>query len=136
MTTEEIQRIRSAMPEGAIIEIFCDNALTYYAGPVKDYEFIWDDTNECFYQIRPNVSAYTQVNSPVEITFNGYSNIQRMTIKTNLKETIEFLTARGYTDAEIKDTIAKLTVLGGAMKNTTHIITENGYADGSIVESD
>lgn len=133
MTTAEVQKFRAMVPVGAIIEVLCDNNMTYYAGPVNDYEFIWDDTNECFYQIRPNVSAYTQVESPAEIYFTGYSNIQRMVIRTNLEETINFLKNVGKkTDTEIQAILKKIRVLGGELRNTTHIQTSVGYADGHV----
>lgn len=132
MTTLDVQAIRAMAPAGAIIEVFCDNALIYYAGPAKDYEFIWDDTKGCFYQIRPNVSAYTQVQSPVEITAVPYEHIQRMVFKTNLQETIDFLKARGKTNDEVQQIITRVRVLGGELRNTTHIQTEVGYADGAV----
>jgi alpha-L-fucosidase len=133
MTTTDIQKFRNMVPANAIYKVFADNCQIYFAGPVKDYVAIWDDTNEAFYQLRPNVSAYSQVGSPIEISIIPYENIQQLVLQTNAKETIDFLKARGFTDEEVNTYYNRLTLIsGGGLVNSTHVQENVGYGDGYV----
>lgn len=132
MTTADIQKFRNMVPANGIFKVFADNCQIYFAGPVKDYVSIWDDTNEVFYQLRPNVSAYSQVGSPIEISIVPYANIQQLVLQTNMQETIDFLKARGFDQPTVDAYINRLTVLSGALSNTTHIQQSVGYGDGYV----
>jgi len=127
MKLADVQRIREMAGENNIIRIFCDNVLTFFAGPVDGYEFIWDDDNNCAYQLRPNTSTFTQDVSPIEITIIPYEHIQYMYIQTDLKETIEFLKARRYDEQKINKVIENLKVF--SKSKPSKIITSDKQAE-------
>jgi hypothetical protein len=109
MTVEEITRVRN-LAGNKIIKVFCDNALICNAGKIKGSEFIWDDTNNMFYNIIPSVS-HTQKNYPAEIIMCSYDMIQHMVIMTTYNETIKFLQDVGKTEVEIDSIIENLDLL-------------------------
>lgn len=130
MTLDEVKRVRDIAGDNHIIAIGCDDNVTFWGGPVDGYEGIWDDENELFYQLRPNMSSHTQVASPIELTVVPYSTIQYVSIKPNLKETIEFLKDKvGKNDDEINTVIKNLKVFG-EKRNTAIMRPTQTYADG------
>lgn len=129
MTLEEIKRVRD-IAGNHIMGICCDDNVTFWGGPVDGYESIWDDENELFYQLRPNMSSHTQVESPIELTIVPYSTMQYIIIKSNLRETIEFLKDKvGKNDEEINTVIENLKVFGKGRNIAIKRVT-NTYADG------
>lgn len=132
MTLEEITSIRNTVGDNAIMAIMCDDNVTFFAGPAENYEFIWDDEEKIFYQLRPNMSTFTQVESPIEMTMVSYDSIQYIAVKQNYNDILSFLKSKGKSDEEIKKIIDNLKVFS-TMRNTTSLKTDKGYADGSTM---